>query len=236
MWCCKFLGDGTDLQAMGFALSDAAKTRIIVGFAGVQVVATAAVMFGWPAILVVFKDEGQYDELCPDESSSLLSSSAEEQRPKQRGLAKCNAQEVQLNLIFTVSYLFNAVSSLSGPAFDIIGPRISNLVGAVVCRRASLPAALSCPCLFCHCSRALFACVLLPSSLSSQACSCSRSRTRSASTASWSAAPALALVCSHAIYEIQLFSFAAVADAAAWVAAPGCGAQAARSATTGTST
>ena len=119
---------------MGFTLSDAAKTRIIVSFACVQVVATAAVMFGWPAVLVVLKDEGQYDELCTDESSSSSSSlSEEEQRPKQRGLAKCNAQEVKLNLIFTVSYLFNALSCLSGPAFDIIGPRISNLVGAVVC-------------------------------------------------------------------------------------------------------
>ena len=119
-------------------LSDEAKTRILVGFACLQVVMTAAVLFGWPAFLVVLKDEGQYDELCGNESSSSLSSIEDSSSSSsfsvhtQRGLAKCNAQEVRLNLIFTVSYLFNAVSCLSGILFDIIGPRLANLIGSIV--------------------------------------------------------------------------------------------------------
>lgn len=127
-------------------LSDAAKTRIIMTFTCVQVVVTAAVLYGWPGMLVVLKDEGQYDELCEDTSSSSLSSLGDVSpppsfasslasaigAPTQRGLAKCNAQEVRLNLIFTISFLANALSCLSGIIADNIGPRLSNIVGGVV--------------------------------------------------------------------------------------------------------
>ena len=127
------------------ALSDAAKTRIIMIFTSVQIVTTAAILYGWPGMLVVLKDEGQYDELCTDNSSSLSSLSDVEPPPSfasslssaigaptQRGLAKCNAQEVRLNLIFTISFLANALSCLSGIIADNIGPRLANLMGGLV--------------------------------------------------------------------------------------------------------
>ena len=129
-------------------ISDAAKTRILVAFACVQVVFTAAILFGWPALLVVLKDEGQYDELCEDVSSSSVdntsTSSLSSSVPTQRGLAKCNAQEVRLNLIFTVSFIFNAISCLSGPVFDVIGPRLSNLAGGIVSDGSSMCLSRSC--------------------------------------------------------------------------------------------
>ena len=128
------------------ALSDAAKTRIIMIFTSVQIVTTAAILYGWPGMLVVLKDEGQYDELCTDNSSSSLSSLSDMEPPQsfasslssaigaptQRGLAKCNAQEVRLNLIFTISFLANALSCLSGIIADNIGPRLANLMGGLV--------------------------------------------------------------------------------------------------------
>ena len=132
-------------------LSDLAKTRILVAFACVQVVMTAAILFGWPALLVVLKDEGQYDELCVNSSSSSSSLmgnvSSSSSVPTQRGLAKCNAQEVRLNLIFTISFILNAVSCLSGPVFDIIGPRLSNLLGGVVSTSYNCSSFLSSSCL-----------------------------------------------------------------------------------------
>lgn len=115
-------------------------------FTSVQIVTTAAILYGWPGMLVVLKDEGQYDELCTDNSSSSLSSLSDMEPPQsfasslssaigaptQRGLAKCNGQEVRLNLIFTISFLANALSCLSGIIADNIGPRLANLMGGLV--------------------------------------------------------------------------------------------------------
>lgn len=113
------------------SLSDEVKKNIVVAFSCLQVIVTSAILYGWPALLVVLKDEGQYDEVCPDTSSSL--SSYESEGVTNRGVAKCPEQEVRLNLIFTLGSIASAVSCCSGIVFDYVGPRIGIAIGGLVC-------------------------------------------------------------------------------------------------------
>lgn len=123
-------------------LSDEGRKNLIVFFSCFQLIFTAATLFGWPALLVVLKDEGQYDEVCPESSLSSNSGSFSTGENSNRGVAKCAEQEVRLNLVFTIASVANAVSCSSGMIFDFLGPRISMMFGGTVCNHCAVSSIL----------------------------------------------------------------------------------------------
>ena len=104
-------------------LSDNAKIWIIAVFSCTYVYITGSLLFGWPALYPIIIDEGQYSELC--DPSTTSSSDGSETRT-------CEAQKVRVNLIFTVGYLFDGISSILGIATDRMGPLLSTTLGSTV--------------------------------------------------------------------------------------------------------
>eukprot|EP00727_Mastigamoeba_balamuthi_P005915 m51a1_g1943 hypothetical protein (505) ;mRNA; r:941007-943041 len=99
---------------------------VLLGCAFVQLFFLAAVLFGWPALLLLLKHEGQYSEVCPPAAAAaddydddgLRSSSSSSGSGAGAGVL-CPAQEVRLNLIFTVAFFVNGIANLEGLVVDI---------------------------------------------------------------------------------------------------------------------
>ena len=91
----------------------------------------AGVIFGWSEIVLIFRDEGQYQELCSQQTDSASGASN-----------LCSAQELRLNLAFTLASAFACVMSACwGVCFDHYGPRCTHLWScAMVCVGALLMA------------------------------------------------------------------------------------------------
>jgi MFS family permease len=97
------------------------KAVTVVLVAALFVFFTCGVHYGWPSLLLVFKDEGVYSELCLDLD------------PENVTTGLCPEQDIKFNLIYTVALI--AAILASGPAgfiLDKYGERVTLVVGAVV--------------------------------------------------------------------------------------------------------
>ncbi|KAF2858978.1 MFS general substrate transporter [Piedraia hortae CBS 480.64] len=97
-----------------------ARRALQVTLAVIYCLLSAGTVFGFAALKPVFVSEGIYHELCtPDEV--------------RKGVWVCHAQDLRLNLMFTVAAVSTNICALPvGSVLDRFGPRISSCIGAAL--------------------------------------------------------------------------------------------------------
>lgn len=104
-------------------------------------------IFGFAALKPVLIKEGVYEQVCdihtdatdsiwtmtaPNSMTNLLLSNAFGIKEEEQTVAKCVAQDLKLNMMFTVGAMVtNASALLIGSLLDAFGPRFCGLIGAI---------------------------------------------------------------------------------------------------------
>ncbi|TKA56567.1 hypothetical protein B0A49_11993, partial [Cryomyces minteri] len=100
-----------------WSLADGRLCAVQVAVAVVYCLLAAGIVFGYAAIKPVLISEGVYRNLCTREEL-------------EQGVRVCYAQEIRLNLMFTVAAVSTNVCALPvGTILDRYGPRISGIIG-----------------------------------------------------------------------------------------------------------
>ena len=95
-------------------------------FALLEVVLCSGITYGWPSIVIVFKSENFYLDLCKKwhEDHNTTEAFSDEK------LAGCPDQEVRMNLIFTVAVFSLCANKFpAGMFIDNFGPRRVRMIG-----------------------------------------------------------------------------------------------------------
>eukprot|EP00736_Rhodelphis_marinus_P003631 Rmarinus@m.1962 len=97
------------------------KSLFLVFYAGLQIVCLSGVIFGWPALEHILREDGEFLELCDDDEEE-----------DDDGYA-CDDQKLRLQLIFTVAAsVCLAGALLNGYILDKFGPRKCQLFGLIL--------------------------------------------------------------------------------------------------------